>query len=67
MKSWFEVMNFFIFIIIFFLLLFLRLFCFVRCSSTILIKENSSLCCMSLQSLERFMGNFNFDMQLGMK
>ena len=62
LKSWFEVMNFFIF---YFFLLFWHLFCSVRCSSTILIMDRSTLCCMSLQSLARFMGNFNFYMQLG--
>ena len=44
LKSWFEVMNIFIFIF----LLFLCLFCFVRCSSTILMMENSALRCMSV-------------------
>ena len=67
LKSWFEVMNFFIifFFIFNFFLLFWHLFCSVRCSSTILIMDRSTLCCMSLQSLARFMGNFNFYMQLG--
>ena len=59
-------MNFFIFICIFiYFVLFLRLFCFARCFFTILIMDNFTLCCMSLQILEGFMGGFNFDLQLG--
>ena len=66
LKSWFAVMNFFIFSCIFIsFVLFLRLFYFVRYSFTILIMDNFTLCCMSLQILARFMGDFKFDLQLG--
>lgn len=58
LKSWFETMNFFFGLF----LLFLRLLFFFRRCSTILIMDNSELCCMSVQSLARFMGNFNFEM-----
>ena len=60
LKSWFEVMSSFIFT--FFLLLFLCLFCLIRCSSTILVIDNSVLCCMSVQSLARCMDSFSFEM-----
>ena len=65
LKSWFEVMNFFIIFFLFFIFFCCFGICSVRCSSTILIMDRSTLCCMSLQSLARFMGNFNFYMQLG--
>ena len=32
------------------------------CSSTIFMMDDSTLCCMSVQSLARYMGSFSFEM-----